>query len=144
MNLPVCTSDRPRCSRVQRGCDKYNYEHYTPLENFYSSTWCPEQLNEHVSHGHSKREVSHCDFRKLRFELRPTLCAVNTVLTELPAPGYSVQRISSTSSDSQLAQSLSGHNSAERGQKSDFGPRTKSRSQLKAKLAKVALRYLSF
>ena len=55
------------------------YEHYTPLENFQPSTWYPEQINGHLSH--SKREVSHCDFRKLRFELRPTFCAVNTILT---------------------------------------------------------------
>ena len=51
---------------------------------------CPEPPDGHVSH--SKREVADRDFRGLRFELRPTFLAHHQVLTELPAPGYFVQR----------------------------------------------------
>ena len=39
-----------------------------------------------VSVSHSQREVAHCDFRELSFELRPTLLVYHQVLTELPAP----------------------------------------------------------
>ena len=51
---------------------------------------CPEPPDVHVSH--SKGEVADRDFHGLGFELRPTFWAYHQVLTELPAPGYFVQR----------------------------------------------------